>query len=104
VQRCAVLSGTALAAVVAAPVLINYRHAVAAVALFVVGALVLLGSVFYALRRLACPRCKTPWLQYALGEKSMNGWLAWLTEFTECPACGLSAARHSEENANGPPH
>jgi hypothetical protein len=43
------------------------------------------------LRRTVCPSCKRPWLQYALGEKSINGWLAWLISFTECPECGLSA-------------
>ena len=51
------------------------------------GAVVLVVSVVYALKRTACPQCKLPWLQYALGEKSAGEWLSWLTTFTECPQC-----------------
>lgn len=90
-RRCAALSGIGFGAAVVAPVLMHSGHSVSAIGLFLAGALLLLGSVFYALRRTVCPRCKRPWLQYALGEKSINGWLAWLISFTECPECGLSA-------------
>jgi hypothetical protein len=90
-RRCAALSAVGLGATVVAPVLMHSGYGVSATAIFLAGAILLLGSVFYALRRTACPRCKTPWLQYALGEKSINGWLAWLISFTECPECGLSA-------------
>jgi len=90
-RRCPALSAVGLGTTVVAPVLMHSGCGVPATALFLGGAILLLGSVFYALRRTACPRCKTPWLQYALGEKNINGWLGWLTSFTECPECGLSA-------------
>lgn len=91
-KRCAALAGVSFGAVVISPVLLQQGHHLWACALFLAGSILLVGSVFYALRRTTCPRCKTPWLQYALGEKSVNGWLAWLTTFTECPECRLSAS------------
>ena len=51
------------------------------------GAVVVVVSVVYALRHIACPQCKMPWSQYALGEKGAGEWLSWLTTFTECPQC-----------------
>jgi hypothetical protein len=86
----------ALATLSVAPVLLNYGQHNAAFGLFTVGAPLLLGSAFYALRRIACPRCKMLWSQHALGEKSVNGWLAWLTTFSECPECGVSACDCSQ--------
>jgi hypothetical protein len=89
-RRCAALVTGGLIAVAVAPVLMYHGDATWGVSLFVGGGIVLLGSVFYALRRTACPRSDLPWLQYALGEKSVNGWLTWLTSFTECPECKFS--------------
>jgi len=43
------------------------------------------------LRLVRCPRCKSPWLQFALAENSVGGWLTWLTTFSVCPDCGLSS-------------
>jgi hypothetical protein len=73
---------------VVAPLLMYADHSRIAIWLFLAGATLLWGPVFYALKRTVCPNCTTAWLQYALGEKSINGWLAWLTTFTECPTCG----------------
>jgi len=89
--RCAAVVLVAVTAVVVAPVLMYRGDAVWPVGLFLGGTLVLLASVIYALRRTCCPRCKTRWLQYALGEKSVKGWLTWLITFRECPECGLCA-------------
>jgi hypothetical protein len=80
-----------LGATAVAPVLMYTDHDLLATVLFLIGAILLLGPVLYALKRTVCPNCQTPWLQYALREKSINGWLAWLTAFTEWPECGLSA-------------
>jgi hypothetical protein len=96
-RRCAALAALGLSETVVAPVAMYSDHSVSGIGLFLTGAILLLGSAFYALRRTTCPRCKTPWLQYALGEKSINGWLAWLTTFTECPECGLSAKDTASE-------
>jgi hypothetical protein len=83
-------------AIVVAPTLIGHGGGLWAVGLFLGGGVVLLGSVFYALRRAVCPRCKAQWLGYAIGEKSVNGWLLWLTTFTECPQCKFSVQEAAE--------
>ena len=88
---CGLLAVVGIAAVTAAGTLFNASHPLAGTTLLAIGAAVLLAALFTALRRIACPQCKTQWLQYALGKKDAGGWLQWLLTFTQCPKCGLSA-------------
>jgi len=101
-KRCTALSVVGLITVAVAPILMYHGDPVGAVGLFLLGGIVLLGSVFYALRRTVCPRCQLPWLMYALGEKSIHGWFSWLTTITECPQCNFSVrdAAESQPHAN----
>jgi hypothetical protein len=101
--RCAAMAVVGLIVVAIAPVVLGYGDGLWAAGLFSVGGIVLMGSVLYASRRTICPRCRAPWLQYAFGEKSVDGWLIWLTTFTECPQCTFSvrdAAASSQPHTN----
>jgi len=91
-KLCGILSALGFAAVTAAPFLLYHGHNGSGFVLFAIGGALLLGGVFYTLRRTRCPACRAPWLQYALGEKSVANWLTWLVTFTECPHCGFTAA------------
>jgi hypothetical protein len=88
-----VFSGVAmafgLAACVSSAGLLNYGYRSGFI-LFAVGATLLLVSPIYAIRHVTCPRCNISWVQYAMGQKHVSSWLAWLISFTECPECGLS--------------
>jgi len=95
-KTCGVL--IAIAAVMVA--LLNRGYRTAGIEVFSAGALMMLGSVSYALRRIACPICRTPWLQHALGETSINGWLIWLLTFTECRKYGLCAGTLEDGKRN----
>ena len=90
-KTCGAIGATGLATVVLAAVLLNRGLPIIAIGLFVTGAIAILGGPFVALRQIACPRCKMPWLQHALGEKDVGGWLHWLLGFTRCPGCDLSS-------------
>ena len=90
-KTLATASAIGLAAVTIAPELLARGHETAAVTIFPIGAAILLVSVMSALRLVRCPRCKSPWLQFALAENSVGGWLTWLTTFSVCPDCGLSS-------------
>ncbi len=89
---CGILSTLGFAGVIAAPFLVHYGHALGGLVDFAIGGSLLLRAVFYALRHTRCPVCGTHWLQYALGEKSLNSWLNWLVTFTRCPECGFTTA------------
>jgi len=91
---CVAAAVVGLVSVAVCPVLMSHDLSGWGVGLFVSGALVLVVSVVYGLKRIACPQCKMPWLQYALSEKGVGEWLSWLTTFTECPQC-----RYSVEDA-----
>jgi|SRR6185437_2013727 len=90
-KLCGILSALGFAAVTVASFLLYHGHNGRGLILFAIGGALVLGALFYALRRTRCPVCRTPWLQYALGAKSLNSWLIWLVTFTECPECGCTA-------------
>lgn len=74
--------------VAASPLLLHYYDsAIPAAACFGLGAMALLASAELALRGVRCPACKLPWLQHALGQMPLGGWLKWLTTFDRCPGC-----------------
>jgi hypothetical protein len=86
-KRCVAVAIVGLIAVAVSPVLMSHDLPGWVVGVFCAGAVVLVVSVVYALKRTACPQCQMPWLQYALREKGAGEWLSWLTTFTECPQC-----------------
>jgi hypothetical protein len=85
--RCVAVAIVGLIAVAVSPVLMSHELLGWGVGVLGAGAVVVVVSVVYALKRAACPQCKMLWLPYALGEKSTGEWLSWLTTFTECPEC-----------------
>lgn len=84
-----------------AAVLFTIGHAGAAAAAFLAGGILLVGSSFYAARKIACPRCGLKWVQHALGHMPSDSWVRWLVTFERCPGCGASphsagVRRHKE--------
>jgi hypothetical protein len=98
-KTCGAVFATGLAMVVVAPVLLYRDQQIVAIGLFIVGTIAMLSGAFVALRWIRCPRCKIPWLQHALGEKDIGGWLSWLLGFTRCPECGLSSETRSDDQS-----
>jgi hypothetical protein len=75
-----------------APILYSRDLLAIALALFVVGSVLLLAPVWIAIRTVKCPVCNFRWLQFALGNMSMGNWLGWLYSFSKCPNCALRSA------------
>jgi DNA-directed RNA polymerase subunit RPC12/RpoP len=95
---CGALALISFATLIAVPALLNHRHATAAYTSFVLASITLLASTFYALRQIRCPECGARWLQYAMAEKGVGGWLTWLTSVTECPECGFNSQNNGAKN------
>ncbi len=56
-------------------------------------AFVVIVAALYGFRSIRCPRCRTSWLHYALGELPFpSNFVGWLISFEECPKCGARSA------------
>jgi hypothetical protein len=65
-------------------------------ALLTAGGVAMLSAAGYALYAIKCPRCDLAWVRWSIGHQSVNNWLHWLFEFTQCPKCGHNSTSQSQ--------
>lgn len=55
--------------------------------LVIAGLMVAVIGLVLALATIRCPRCRTPWVWWAMKSQSAGTWLVWLMSRTHCPRC-----------------
>jgi hypothetical protein len=52
-----------------------------------IGLLVGLSGIGFALTSIRCPSCGARWVWLAVSQHSPDGWLGWLLDQSNCPVC-----------------